>query len=174
MRYCNDTKSITWYHFFFNPCKCKCVFSIAFSLSMGSLLYILLLFFYHYYHYYSCTIEVLEWISNFIPHFKRHDYLSTLGLKLFHVSKKGCKKSYGHYTDVVMGAMASQITSITVVYSRSRSKKTSKLCFTGLCAGNSLGTGEFPAQRASNAENVSILVAMPQHPDSTGISLCLF
>ena len=26
----------------------------------------------------------------------------------------------------------------------------------GLCAGNSPGTGDFPAQRASNAENVSI------------------
>ena len=39
---------------------------------------------------------------------------------------------------------------------RHRSKKTSKLHITGLCAGNSLVTGEFPAQRASNAENVSI------------------
>ena len=37
-----------------------------------------------------------------------------------------------------------------------RSKKTSKLRVTGLCAGNSQGTGEFPAQKASNAENVSI------------------
>ena len=37
-----------------------------------------------------------------------------------------------------------------------RSKKTSKLRDTGLCAGNSPGTGEFPAQLASNAENVSI------------------
>ena len=37
-----------------------------------------------------------------------------------------------------------------------KSKKTSKLRVTGLCAGNSPGTGEFPAQRASNAENVSI------------------
>ena len=37
-----------------------------------------------------------------------------------------------------------------------RSKKTSKLCVTGLCAGNSPVTGEFPAQIASNAENVSI------------------
>ena len=36
------------------------------------------------------------------------------------------------------------------------SKKTSKLCVTGLCAGNSPMTGEFPAQMASNAENVSI------------------
>ena len=39
---------------------------------------------------------------------------------------------------------------------RLRSKKTSKLRVTGLCAGNSPVTGEFPAQRASNAENVSI------------------
>ena len=37
-----------------------------------------------------------------------------------------------------------------------RSKKTSKIRVTGLCAGKSPGTGEFPAQRASNAENVSI------------------
>ena len=37
-----------------------------------------------------------------------------------------------------------------------RSKKTSKLRVTGLCAGNPPGTGEFPAQIASNAENVSI------------------
>ena len=39
---------------------------------------------------------------------------------------------------------------------RRRSKKPSKLRVTGLCAGNSPGTGEFPAQKASNAENVSI------------------
>ena len=39
---------------------------------------------------------------------------------------------------------------------RRRSKKTWKLRVTGLCAGNSPGTGEFPAQMASNAENVSI------------------
>ena len=39
---------------------------------------------------------------------------------------------------------------------RRRSKKTPKLRVTGLCAGNSPGTGEFPAQMASNAENVSI------------------
>ena len=37
-----------------------------------------------------------------------------------------------------------------------RSKKTSKFRVTGLCAGNSPGTGEFPAQMPSNAENVSI------------------
>ena len=39
---------------------------------------------------------------------------------------------------------------------RRRSKKTSKLRVTSLCAGNSPGTREFPAQMASNAVNVSI------------------
>ena len=39
---------------------------------------------------------------------------------------------------------------------RRRSKETSKLRVTGLCAKNSPVTGEFPAQWASNAENVSI------------------
>ena len=44
---------------------------------------------------------------------------------------------------------------------RRRWKKTSKLCVTGLCVGNSPVTGEFPAQMASNAENVSIRVSSP-------------
>ena len=39
---------------------------------------------------------------------------------------------------------------------RRRSKKTSKLRVSGLCEWNSIVTGEFPAQRAINAENVSI------------------
>ena len=58
-----------------------------------------------------------------------------------------------------MGAMASQITSLTIVYSTVYSgadEKTSKLRVTGLCAGNSPVTDEFPAQLTSIAENVSI------------------
>ena len=39
---------------------------------------------------------------------------------------------------------------------RHRSQKTSKLRVTDLCAGNSPEAGEFPAQMASNTENVSI------------------
>ena len=61
-----------------------------------------------------------------------------------------------------MGAMASQITSLTIDcllnrLFRRRSKKASKLRVTGICAGKSPVTGEFPAHMASNAENVSIL-----------------
>ena len=65
-----------------------------------------------------------------------------------------------HYCDVIMGAVASQITNLAIVYSSvsfsHRAKKTSKLRVTGLCVGNSPVTGEFPAQMASNAENVSL------------------
>ena len=55
---------------------------------------------------------------------------------------------------------------------RSRSKKTSKLHVTGLCAGNSPVTGEFPAQLASNAENVFIwwrhhVIAKPGNKTAT-------
>ena len=61
-----------------------------------------------------------------------------------------------------MSASAPQVTSPTIVnprcivYSRRISKKTSTLPVTGLCEGNSPLTGEFPAQRASYAANVSI------------------
>ena len=59
-----------------------------------------------------------------------------------------------------MAGMASQITSLTIVYSTIYSGadqiKTSKLRGTGLCVGNSPVAGEFPAQGASNAENVPI------------------
>ena len=63
---------------------------------------------------------------------------------------------FKHYNDFIMSAMASQITSLTIIYStiysRRRSKKTSKLRVTGLCERNSPVTGEFPSQRASKWE----------------------
>ena len=56
-----------------------------------------------------------------------------------------------------MSAMASQITNLAIVYSTVYSgadQKTSNLRGTGLCAGISPATGEFPAQKASNAEMI--------------------
>ena len=59
-----------------------------------------------------------------------------------------------------MGAMASQITSLTIVYltvySGSDQRKTPKPRVTGLCAESSPPIGEFPVQMASNIDNVSI------------------
>ena len=56
---------------------------------------------------------------------------------------------------------------------RRKSKKTSKLRVTGLCAGNSPETDEFPAQMASNAETVSIWwrhhVDILNTPESTDV-----
>ena len=48
---------------------------------------------------------------------------------------------------------------------RGRSKKSSKLRVTGLCAGNSPVTGEFPSQSASYAEKTSIWRC--HHDDTT-------
>ena len=78
----------------------------------------------------------------------------------FHCNVYAPSHLFHHYSDVIMRAMASQVTSLTIVYSTvysgGRSKKTSKLRVTGLCEVNSPVTGEFTTQRASNAANVSI------------------
>ena len=89
---------------------------------------------------------------------KQLPYRSLLSLLNIIDNTNCCWLTSDHDSDVIMGAMASQITSLTIVYRlfRSRSKKTSKLRVTGHCAGNSPVTGEFPAQMTSNAENVSI------------------
>ena len=62
-----------------------------------------------------------------------------------------------HYNDVRMSAMASQITGVSIDCSTlGRSEKPSNLRVTGLCAGDlPVTTGEYPAQMASDAENVS-------------------
>ena len=64
-----------------------------------------------------------------------------------------------HYNDVIMSAMVFQITSLTIVYwaiysgaDQRKHLSPASLAFVR----NSPVTGEFPAQRASNAENVSI------------------
>ena len=61
---------------------------------------------------------------------------------------------FHHYNDVIMSAMASQILSLTIVYltvysgaDQRKHQSSASLAFV---------TGEFPAQMASNAENVSI------------------
>ena len=65
-----------------------------------------------------------------------------------------------HFCDVIIGSMASQIISLTIVYSINHSGadqwKHQPPRVTGLRAGNSAVAGELPAQMASNAENISI------------------
>ena len=63
---------------------------------------------------------------------------------------------------------------LNCLFSR-RSKKTSKLRVIGLCEGNSQVTGEFPAQRASNMENVSIWWSWIDTPGvPVRVTLCEF
>ena len=69
-----------------------------------------------------------------------------------------------HYYDVIMGAMAYQIISLTIVYSNIYSgadqrKHQSSACFSMMTSSNGnivrvTDTGEFPAQRASNADDI--------------------
>ena len=65
-----------------------------------------------------------------------------------------------HYSDATMGTMASQITSLSIVYSTVYSgadqRKHQSSVSLAFVRGNSPVTGEFPARMASNAENVSI------------------
>ena len=64
-----------------------------------------------------------------------------------------------HYNDVITGAIASQITNLVVVYSSVYSdadQRNIKAPRHWPLCGNSPVTGEFPAQKASNAGNVSI------------------
>ena len=61
---------------------------------------------------------------------------------------------FTHCSDVIMDAMASQITSFTIVYSTVYScadqRNHQSSASLALCEGNSPLTGEFPSQRASN------------------------
>ena len=58
------------------------------------------------------------------------------------------------YCDVIMAAMASQITSLTIIYSNVHSGTDQRKCQSS--ASLAFVTREFPAPMASNAENVSI------------------
>ena len=70
-----------------------------------------------------------------------------MGLKIAHLELL-------HYNDVKMSAMASQITSLTIVYSSVYSGADQRKHQSS--ASQAFVTFEFPAQKVSNAENVSI------------------
>ena len=109
-------------------------------------------------HWQGASLESALLYILYIPHYLW--YVITCPWYLLLPHYKSSYQVWCHYNDAIMRAMAFQITSITIVYSNVYSthisKKTSKLCVTGLCEENSPVTGEFPAQRATNAENVSI------------------
>ena len=81
-----------------------------------------------------------------------------------------------HYSDVIMSMMVSLITSYSIVYSTICSgadqRKHHSSVTTGLCEVKSLKTGEFPAQRASNEEN--IFIWWSHHGPSYSSVLCVW
>ena len=95
------------------------------------------------------TREINNWTSSFV-----REWLSV-------------RLHPAHFCDVIMSAIASQITSITIVYAKvyscadqGKHQSYASLAFVCVCGGGGGGgvpvTDEFPAQMASNVENVSI------------------
>ena len=91
--------------------------------------------------------------DDYDDHYDDNDYHDIISLYFWRV----VSMSASHYSDVRarwrLKSPASRL--FTQPFVRRGSKKTSKLRITGLCEGNSPVTGEFPSQRASNAENAS-------------------
>ena len=98
-----------------------------------------------------CILNRLLWFKSF-----NSDGSSNVSISCSyeHLNQDWRGRSVYHYSDVIISAMASQITGVFMVCSTVCSEKASKLNVTGLCEGNSPVTGEFPSQRASNAQNV--------------------
>ena len=95
-------------------------------------------------HFCVLTIHILEWAQYIMIFIQEcHNQYRWLSLQWRHNRYDSVSNHQPHYCFLNR-------------LFRHRSKKTSKPRVTDLCAGNSPEAGEFPAQRASNAENVSI------------------
>ena len=86
-----------------------------------------------------------------------------LGLRILQITPSMIRFCYSTSDDYVKSREMKSLVAIETIVSlgcaremTASPKKASKLRATGLCAGNSPVTGEFPAQRASDAENASI------------------
>ena len=112
------------------PCRVK----LSLSLTMNR---------FHYSHHLS--VEKCKHVSPNTCSAMRNDYLRNFAytVQWRHNERDGVSNHQPH--DCLLNGLF-----------RRKSKKTSKLRVTGLCEGNSPVTGEFPAHRANNAENVSI------------------
>ena len=81
----------------------------------------------------------------------------TISMIFNSITPRGCGS---HYCDVIMRALAAKITGVSIVYSivcaEAGQRKRQRSAWLGFVKGNSPVTGEFSAQKASNAENVSI------------------
>ena len=117
-----------------------------------------------------------EWISNFIIYCTEHvinftcgdSSLSLIVKEIQERYREWCmdwsgelftRECYFHHSDVIMDVIASQITSLTIVYSTVYSSVDQRKCQSSASLAfvrRIHRSGEFPAQIASNAKNVSI------------------
>ena len=119
------------------------------------------------YHYDRWTIHLISFDLSSIPRLPWEESLDgrvnaywdlIITLRWFHNELDGVSDHQPH--DCLLNSLFGR-----------RLKKTSKLRVTGLCPGNSPGTGEFPAQMASNAENVSIWWRHHDHYHSVALDI---
>ena len=116
--------------------------------------------------YYECGFVLLNRLEPKLLHLYMICRIRAENSRCYHCDKEDrlqhtvARIFYARYSDVIMGAMASQITGITIVYSTVYSgadqRKHHSSASLAFCAGNSPVTDEFHAQLASNAGNVSI------------------
>ena len=85
---------------------------------------------------YYCILSVFMWMPGKLGFVSTATLQPVICTKVRKHDGHNHKLGFGHYNDVIMTTMASQITNLNRLFRR-RSKKTSKLRVTGLCVGNS-------------------------------------
>ena len=105
----------------------------------------------------SCCLSKRTFGGKFENRFPCRETVRAISLEWRHNGRNGVSNHQPH--DCLLNRLFRRIP-----------KRTSKPCITGLCAGNSPVTGEFPAQRASDAENVSIWLRHHVHGRASVVS----
>ena len=125
----------------------ECAIGALFSVNARAYIYIYIYIYISYmYIYMHCTLRsapVVCWLRIARPCIPFNMRYGNNSLRWRHNERNGVSNHQPH--DYLLNRLF-----------RRRSKKTSKVCVTGFCDENSPVAGEFPAQRDSYAENVSI------------------
>ena len=113
----------------------------------------------------SLPTQLFVWKAD--PVLNSKDTFKSLHYQPFYVSGNSSCRGTVYYSDIIKSVSKHQPHNClhNLIYRR-RSKKTSKLRITGLFVGNSPVTGEFPTQKASNMENISLWWRHHEHRKS--------
>ena len=103
-------------------------------------------------------MKEIVWVSSGITEIAIHRWHTTQAAYITNMAPSGqCNSLQSGHNEFSSVSNHRCSACLLIRLFRCRSKKTSAFRVIGLCEGNSLLTGEFPAKRASNADNVSIL-----------------